>query len=73
MEVAPYSLHACIDLPLEVGIHDVFRHLANDQGRTAAIASEIGRTFSQGRKVLVLTERTDHLEAISAALDGEIP
>jgi len=35
--------------------------------------SEIGRTFSQGRKVLVLTERTDHLEAISAALAGKIP
>lgn len=73
LEVAPYSLHACIDLPLEAGIQDVFRHLANDQGRTAAIVGEIGRTFSQGRKVLVLTERTDHLEAISAALDGEIP
>lgn len=72
-EVTPYSLHACIDLPLEAGIQDVFRHLANDLGRTAAIVSEIGRTFSQGRKVLVLTERTDHLEAISAALDGEIP
>ncbi len=73
LEVAPYSLHACIDLPLEAGIQDVFRHLANDRGRTAAIVSEIGRTFSQGRKMLVLTERTDHLEAISAALDGEIP
>ena len=73
LEVAPYSLHACIDLPLEAGIQDVFRHLANDQGRTAAIASEIGRTFGQGRKVLVLTERTDHLEAISAALAGKIP
>ncbi|WP_371134156.1 DEAD/DEAH box helicase family protein [Polaromonas sp.] len=73
LEVAPYSLHVCIDLPLEAGIQDVFRHLANDQDRTAAIASKIGRTFSQGRKVLVLTERTNHLEAISAALDGEIP
>ena len=73
LEVAPYSLHARIDLPLEAGIQDVFRRLANDQGRTAAIAGEIGRTFSQGRKVLVLTERTDHLEAISVALGGEIP
>ncbi|MHB0916323.1 MAG: TOTE conflict system archaeo-eukaryotic primase domain-containing protein [Thiobacillus sp.] len=73
LEVAPYSLHGCIDLPLEAGIQDVFRHLANDQGRTAAIASEIGRAFNQGRKVLVLTERTDHLEAISAALAGKIP
>ncbi|MDA8361426.1 MAG: DEAD/DEAH box helicase family protein [Gammaproteobacteria bacterium] len=73
LEVAPYSLHTCINLPLEAGIQDVFRHLANDQGRTAAIAGEIGRAFSQGRKVLVLTERTDHFEAISAALDGEVP
>jgi superfamily II DNA or RNA helicase len=73
LEVAPYSLHACIDLPLEAGIQDVFRHLANDKARTAAIVSEIGRTFGQGRKVLVLTERTDHLDAISAALDGRIP
>ncbi|MHB8348126.1 MAG: TOTE conflict system archaeo-eukaryotic primase domain-containing protein [Acidiferrobacterales bacterium] len=73
LEVTPYLLHACIDLPLEAGIQDVFRHLANDQGRTAAIAGEIGRTFSQGRKVLVLTERTDHLDAISAALSGKIP
>ncbi|MFZ3041001.1 MAG: DEAD/DEAH box helicase family protein [Thiobacillus sp.] len=73
LEVAPYSLHGCIDLPLEAGIQDVFRHLANDQGRTAAISSEIGRAFNQGRKVLVLTERTDHLEAISAALAGKIP
>ena len=73
LAVAPYSLHTCIDLPLEAGIQDVFRHLANDQVRTAAIAGEIGRTFSQGRKVLVLTERTDHLDAISAALAGKIP
>ena len=73
LEVVPYSLHVGIDLPLDAGIQDVFRHLASDQGRTAAIVSEIGRTFSQGRKVLVLTERTDHLDAISAALAGKIP
>lgn len=73
LKVVPYSRHTCIDLPLEAGIQDVFRHLANDKARTAAIASEIGRTFRQGRKVLMLTERTDHLDAISAALAGEIP
>lgn len=73
LKVVPHSLHTCIDLPLEAGIQDVFRYLANDQSRTVAIAGEIGCTFSQGRKVLVLTERTDHLDAISAALDGEIP
>ncbi len=73
LAVAPYSLHTCIDLPLEAGIQDVFRHLASDQGRTTAIAARIEHDFSQGRKVLVLTERTDHLDAISAALDGRIP
>lgn len=73
LKVVLHSLHTCIDLPLEAGIQDVFRYLANDQSRTVAIAGEIGRAFSQGRKVLVLTERADHLEAISAALDGEIP
>lgn len=73
LEVAPYALHACIDLPLEAGIQDVFRHLANDQGRTTTIAAKIEHAFSEGRKVLVLTERTDHLDAISAALAGKIP
>jgi superfamily II DNA or RNA helicase len=72
LEVVPYSLHARIDLPTDAGIQDVFRHLANDQARTTAIAGEIEHAFSQGRKVLVLTERTDHLDAISAALDGKI-
>ncbi|MGP1677770.1 MAG: TOTE conflict system archaeo-eukaryotic primase domain-containing protein [Burkholderiales bacterium] len=73
LEVVPFSLHARIDLPIEAGIQDVFRHIANDQPRTAAIAGEIEHAFSQGRKVLVLTERTDHLDAIAAALDGKVP
>jgi len=72
LEVMPYSLHARIDLPTDAGIQDVFRHLANDQTRTTAIAGEIQHAFSQGRKVLVLTERTDHLDAISEVLDGKL-
>ena len=73
LEVMPFSLNARIDLPTDAGIQDVFRHLANDQARTTAISGEIEHAFSQGRKVLVLTERTDHLDAISAALDKKIP
>jgi hypothetical protein len=41
LEVAPYSLHACIDLPLEAGIQDVPPR--QQSGLTAAIAGEIGR------------------------------
>jgi superfamily II DNA or RNA helicase len=73
LEVVPRSRFARIDLPSEAGIQDVFRHLANDQERTGAIAAEIEGAFAQGRKVLVLTERTEHLDAILAALDGHEP
>ena len=72
LEVVPQLLHKRIDLPQDAGIQDVFRHIANDTDRTAAIASQIASSFDQGRKVLVLTERTEHLDAIQTALDGKI-
>jgi hypothetical protein len=55
LEVVPRSRISRIDLPPEAGIQEVFRHLANDQGRTDAIAAEVREAFEQGRKVLVLT------------------
>uniref|UniRef100_C5CXM2 Type III restriction protein res subunit n=1 Tax=Variovorax paradoxus (strain S110) TaxID=543728 RepID=C5CXM2_VARPS len=70
LEVVPRSRHARIDLPQDAGIQNVFRHLANDQARTEAIAAEVRDAFAQGRKILVLTERTEHLNAIEAALGG---
>jgi hypothetical protein len=36
-----------------------------------AIAEEVKTAYEQGRKVLVLTERTEHLDAIKACLDGQ--
>lgn len=72
LEVAPYSLHARIDLPQEAGIQEVFRHLVIDPDRTTAIAGEIENAYSEGRKVLVLTERTEHLHAIVSALGGKV-
>lgn len=73
LEVAPHFRFSPINLPPEAGIQDVFRHLAQDQNRTDAIAAEIRDAFEQGRKVLVLTERTEHLDAILSALDGHAP
>jgi superfamily II DNA or RNA helicase len=60
-------------LPQEAGIQDVFRHLAIDQARTDAITAEVINAYGQGRKVLMLTERTEHLDAIQTALGGEVP
>jgi superfamily II DNA or RNA helicase len=73
LEVMPQMLHKRIDLPQDAGIQDVFRHIANDIDRTAAIVAQIENSFSHGRKVLVLTERTEHLDAIQAALIEKIP
>lgn len=51
----------------------MFRHLANDQTRTEAIAAEVRDAVKQGRMVLLLTERTEHLDAIKATLLGWEP
>ncbi|MGB5834669.1 MAG: DEAD/DEAH box helicase family protein [Thiohalocapsa sp.] len=73
LAVVPRELSGCIELPPEAGIQEVFRCLANDQNRTDAIVDAIREAFERGRKVLVLTERTGHLDAIHAALAGKVP
>lgn len=73
LAVVPHELTAPIDLPQEAGIQQVFRHLANDQDRTEAIAATVREAVDQGRKILVLTERTGHLDAIRTALNGTVP
>ena len=73
LDVLPRLRSTRIDLPTDAGIQDVFRSLANDQARTEAIAAEVREAFQQGRKVLVLTERTEHLDAIKRALDDLTP
>jgi superfamily II DNA or RNA helicase len=71
--VLPRSRFARIDLATDATIQDVFRHIANDLARTEAIAAEVRNAYAQGRKVLVLTERTEHLDAIKTALDNLVP
>lgn len=73
LEVVPRLLHKRIEVPQEAGIQDVFRQLASDPERSAAIAAEIQNAFDQSRKVLVLTERTEHLNAILTAMARKVP
>lgn len=73
LAVVPLWLDARIDLPPDGGIQEVFRHLALDSLRTGRIAVEVEQAYRQRRKVLVLTERTEHLDAIRAALQGKVP
>jgi len=73
LEVVPRLLTARMTLASDAAIQDVFRHVANDIDRTETIADEIARAFEQGHKVLALTERTEHLDAIGAALASRVP
>ena len=73
LAVIPRMLHSQIGLQPEAGIQEVFRHIGNDPVRTGIIATEIQNAYGLGRKVLVLTERNDHLEAIHRALEVNLP
>lgn len=72
LDVIPRLLTTAIDLPDKAGIQDVFRRLAEDPVRTRAIAADIVHAYRKGRKVLVLTERTDHLELLKTALGSAV-
>lgn len=73
LAVVPHWLHKPIDLPPQASTQEVFRQLALDSDRTAKVAAEIKDAYDQGRKVLALTERTEHLDAMATALIGKVP
>ncbi|MCP5156072.1 MAG: hypothetical protein H6983_18015 [Ectothiorhodospiraceae bacterium] len=58
--------------PVEAGIQEVFRCLAEDIARTEAIAQMVRQAYRDGRKVLVLTERASHVDALRAVLGADI-
>ena len=72
LKVIPKIFPAPIDLPTDAAIQDVFRHLASNKQRAEFIATTITQAYKEGRKVLVLTERTDHLDLLSQNLVGVV-
>lgn len=46
--------------------------VCSDAERTDKIVAEVEVAFGQGRKILLLTERTDHLNAIEMRLAGRV-
>ncbi len=54
--------------PPEAGIQDIFRILASNNLRNQRIAQDIREAYQAGRKVLVLSERTDHLDLLLDAI-----
>ncbi len=52
-------------------IQDVFRALVEDEARTRQIAGDVAATVRDGRNVLVLTQWTEHLDALAALLERD--
>lgn len=71
LEVWPKVLPAP-EIPPDSPIQDVFRILANDATRNRRIVGDVLASYREGRKVLVLTERTDHLPLLQEALGDEV-
>lgn len=60
------------EIPPDSPIQEVFRILANDVARNRRIAEDVSAAYREGRKVLVLTERTDHLPLLQEELGDEV-
>ena len=71
LEVLPQYLFAP-EIPLNAPIQEVFRILVNDAKRNRQIADDVLAAYWEGRKVLVLTERTEHLQFLHEALRNEV-
>ena len=73
LEVQTRTVFNHLDIAPNTGIQEIFRLIASNIERTRMIADEAVAAFHEGRKVLVLTERTEHLQAIGQALMPDVP
>ena len=71
LEVWPKYLPAP-DIPPDSPIQEVFRLLTIDIKRNSVIAADVLAAYREGRKVLILTERTEHLPLLHAALENKV-
>ncbi|WP_255142439.1 TOTE conflict system archaeo-eukaryotic primase domain-containing protein [Synechococcus sp. EJ6-Ellesmere] len=65
--------HQLPALPADLPIQELMRRLAEDQHRTDQIVAAALTCWGDGRKLLLLSERTDHITAIAGALAEQVP
>jgi superfamily II DNA or RNA helicase len=65
--------HQLPALPADLPIQELMRRLAENQPRTDRIVAEALHCWGDGRKLLLLSERTDHITAIAGALAEQVP
>lgn len=61
---------AAPSMPAHASIQEVIRLLSEDRNRNARIVADAIAALDAGRKVLLLTKRTEHLDLLSEQLQG---
>ena len=64
--------HELQGLPTDLPIQELMGRLAEDQHRTDRIVAAALSCWGDGRKLLLLSERTDHITAIAGALAEQV-
>ena len=71
LEVWPQYLESP-EIPSDSPIQTVFRMLATNEKRNSKISGDVLNAYREGRKILVLTERTDHLALLRECIEPEV-
>ncbi|PHS24960.1 MAG: DEAD/DEAH box helicase [Methylophaga sp.] len=77
-EVAPTQLEVwpqylpVPEIPMDSPIQTTFQILTTDEKRNRKISKDILRAYREGRKILVLTERTDHIALLREGLGDDV-
>lgn len=72
LTVIPRTLATPLSGDSAMGIQDVFRQLAASIERSQHIVEDVLQAYRSGRSIIVLTERTEHLDTLETALTGQI-
>ena len=72
LEVIPRYVDTRMEAGSDAGIQEVFRVLAADAARTDRIGADVVTAYRAGRRIIVLTERTDHLDAIRVRIQDSV-
>jgi superfamily II DNA or RNA helicase len=72
LTVIPRLLAVALSSEPAMGIQDIFRQLANSVERSQRIVEDVLQAYRAGRSILVLTERTEHLDKLEMALSGQV-
>ena len=72
LTVIPRLLAAPLSSEPDMGIQDVFRQLVDSIERSKRIVEDVMLAYRCGRSIIVLTERTEHLDKLKMALTGKI-